>query len=106
MLDNKILNIDSEHSLISQELNNDFKQLKYQNKLNDNFLNKAFKLELLLITNKHQVSNLIAKDISLSGSFTENLIPFEFKDSDFLVVIQNKKSKNPEFQKFKIQFNF
>lgn len=58
-----------------------------------------YKIELLLINPREIMFRTFAKDISLSGTFCERIIPDDFHHSDFDLVIINKFIADNQFNR-------
>ncbi len=79
--------LSTENTNVNADLN--FKNLD-KNPFSKSNKDDKYKLELLLIHPKGSMFRTIAKDISLSGTFCERIVPDEFHHSSFdLVVINN-----------------
>jgi hypothetical protein len=68
-----------------------------------NALDNRYKIELLLIHHKGQMFRTTAKDISLTGTFSDRQIPPEFHDSLFDLIIINNVIKDDEFKRITLK---
>lgn len=68
-----------------------------------NALDNKYKIELLLIHHKGQMFRTTAKDISLTGTFSERTIPPEFHDSLFDLIIINNAINDDEFKRLTLK---
>lgn len=62
-----------------------------------------YKLELLLINPREVMFRTFAKDISLSGTFCERIIPDDFHHADFDLVIINKFISDNQFNRLTLK---
>lgn len=87
---------------VSSDLN--FKGLNRTNALsNKGGEEDKYKLELLLISPREVMFRTFAKDISLSGTFCERIIPDDFHHSDFDLVIINKFIADNQFNRLTLK---
>ena len=68
-----------------------------------NALDNKYKIELLLIHHKGQMFRTTAKDISLTGTYSERIIPAEFFDSLFDLIIINNMINDDEYKRITIK---
>ncbi len=68
-----------------------------------NAVDNRYKIELLLIHHKGQMFRTTAKDISLTGTFSDRLIPPEFHDSLFDMIIINNVINDDEFKRLTLK---
>ena len=82
-----------------------FKNLNKTNALSKNTgsAEDKYKLELLLISPKEVMFRTFAKDISLSGTFCERIIPDDFHHANFNLVIINKFITDAQFNRLTIK---
>lgn len=95
--------ISSKENKISAGLN--FKGLNKTNALSKNTgsANDKYKLELLLINPKEIMFRTFAKDISLSGTFCERIVPDDFHRSDFDLIVINKFITDNQFNRLTLK---
>lgn len=87
---------------VSSGLN--FKGLNKSNALsNKGSEEDKYKLELLLINPREIMFRTFAKDISLSGTFCERIIPDDFHHSNFDLVIINKFIPDNQFNRLTLK---
>ena len=68
-----------------------------------NALQNKYKIELLLIHHKGQMFRTTAKDISLTGTFSDRIIPAEFFDSLFDLIIINNVINDDEYKRITLK---
>lgn len=81
----------------------DFKSLNKVNAFGQRKLEDQFKIELLLIHPKGQMFRTAAKDISLTGTFTEKVIPGDFHNGTFDIVIINNMINDDEHKRLNLK---
>lgn len=81
----------------------DFKSLNKINAFGQRKLEDQFKIELLLIHPKGQMFRTAAQDISLTGTFTEKVVPGEYHNSPFDLVIINNMINDDEQKRLKLK---
>lgn len=81
----------------------DFKSLNKINAFGQRTLEDQFKIELLLIHPKGQMFRTAAKDISLTGTFTEKVVPGDFHTGVFDLVIINNMINDDEHKRLKLK---
>jgi hypothetical protein len=64
-----------------------------------------YKIELLLIHPKGSMFRTIAKDISLSGTFAEKIVPEEFHQSTFDLIIINNFIPDTQYKRLSLKTN-
>lgn len=107
VLASKVEDFDPDHidaSKIGNAKNVDFKTLKKSAApFSTNALDNKYKIELLLIHHKGQMFRTTAKDISLTGTFSDRIIPGDFFDSLFDLIIINNVIKDDEFKRITLK---
>ena len=81
----------------------DFKSLNKINAFGQRKLEDQFKIELLLIHPKGQMFRTASKDISLTGTFTEKVIPGDFHTGTFDIVIINNMINDDDHKRLKLK---
>lgn len=64
---------------------------------------KTFKLELVMMSKKGTMFKALAHNVSLTGTFCEKIVPFDFQDTEFDLMVVNNLSADPKLQKVRIK---
>lgn len=99
----------SKHNHIKQPVHNDYdselistkaptvNHINFKN-INDPYRNRSerheFKIEIILISKKNKTFRSFSKNISLTGSLLEEVIPIDFHDDQFDLVVVNRNPTN------------
>jgi hypothetical protein len=81
----------------------DFKNLSKATAPGQRKLDDQYKIELLLIHQKGQMFRTAAKDISLTGTSTEKVIPAEFHECTFDLVVINNMINDDDHKRIKLK---
>lgn len=92
-------NIESPPSTI----NIDFKGLNKVTAFSKKIASNNYKIELLLIHPKGHMFRTTAQDISLTGTFSEKIIPSEFHNSTFDLVVINNLISDDEYKRVNLK---
>lgn len=87
------------------DINLNFSSLTKSNAFSKRNFEDKYKIELLLVHPKGHLFRTTAKDISISGAYNERIIPAEFHNTPFDLVIINNLVKDDEHKRlsFKAQ---
>ncbi len=87
----------------NQKSNLDFKNLNKHTAFSKTNSDDKYKIELLLIGTKGQIFRSIAKNISLSGTFSERIVPDEFHREVFDLVIINNFIEDKQYNRITLK---
>lgn len=97
---------DNEHDLFENAttvVGFDFKSLNKKNAFSQRNSDDRYKIELLLIHSTGRLFRTSAKDISLTGTFSDRIIPSEFHHGVFSVVIINNVISDHEYKRLSLK---
>ncbi len=101
LTESKVYNNSGEAARNTAHLN--FKTLNKATAPGQRRLEDQFKIELLLIHPKGQMFRTVAKEISLTGTFTDKVVPSDFHNGIFDIVIINNMINDDEYKRLNLK---
>ena len=95
--------LDSSGDGKGNKVNVNFKTLNKSTAFSTNAIVNKNKIELLLIHHKGHMFRTTARDISLTGTFSDRIIPGEFHNSLFDLIIINNAISDDEFKRITLK---